>query len=144
MSQERRADGAVTTPFVHELRVRYGECDPQNIVFNGNYLHYFDIAVTELYREAIGGWSEVQSHGVDAVVAEANVRYLAPLHFDDEFEIAVSVERMGDTSMILALTIDRAGERCTEGSLRYVFVEAGGGPTVSIPDPLREALAPFA
>jgi acyl-CoA thioester hydrolase len=25
-------------PFVHELRVRYGECDPQGIVFNANYL----------------------------------------------------------------------------------------------------------
>ena len=28
--------------FVHELRVRYGECDPQGIVFNANYLAYFD------------------------------------------------------------------------------------------------------
>jgi len=29
--------------FVHELRVRYGECDPQGIVFNANYLLYFDV-----------------------------------------------------------------------------------------------------
>ena len=130
-------------PFRHPLRVRYVECDPQNIVFNGNYLHYFDIAVTELYREAIGGWSEIQAHGVDAVVAEANVRYLSPLHFDDEFEIEVSVEHMGDSSMVLALAIDRAGERCTEGSLRYVFIEAGGGPKASIPEPLKEAFARF-
>jgi len=36
--------------FVHELRVRYGECDPQGIVFNANYLSYFDITVTELWR----------------------------------------------------------------------------------------------
>ena len=34
--------------FVHELRVRYGECDPQGIVFNPNYLAYFDHTVTEL------------------------------------------------------------------------------------------------
>jgi len=130
-------------PFRHALRVRYNECDPQNIVFNGNYLHYFDIAVTELYREAIGGWSEVQSHGVDAVVAEANVRYLRPLRFDEEFEIEVSVERMGDSSMVLALAIERGGERCTEGSLRYVFIEPGGGPKATIPEPLRVAFAPF-
>jgi len=30
----------------HELRVRYGECDPQGIVFNANYLLYFDVAFT--------------------------------------------------------------------------------------------------
>jgi acyl-CoA thioester hydrolase len=35
--------------FVHELRVRYAECDPQNIVFNANYLVYFDVAFTELW-----------------------------------------------------------------------------------------------
>ena len=40
--------------FVHELRVRYGECDPQGIVFNANYLLYFDVAFTELWREAVG------------------------------------------------------------------------------------------
>ena len=43
--------------FVHELRVRYGECDPQGIVFNANYLAYFDHTVTELWRaSAIGSW----------------------------------------------------------------------------------------
>lgn len=80
-------------PFRHGLRVRYKECDPQGIVFNGNYLHYFDIGVTELYREAIGGWSEIQAQGVDAVVAEANLRYLRPLHFDERFEIALCLRR---------------------------------------------------
>ncbi len=25
-------------PYVHELRVRYSECDPQGVVFNANYL----------------------------------------------------------------------------------------------------------
>ena len=130
-------------PFRHQLRVRYNECDPQNIVFNGNYLHYFDIAVTELYREAIGGWSEVQAYGVDAVVAEANVRYLRPLRFDEEFEIETGVEHMGDSSMVLSLAINRAGERCTEGTLRYVFIEAGGGAKATIPGALREAFVPY-
>ena len=30
--------------------MRYGECDPQGIVFNANYLLYFDVAFTELWR----------------------------------------------------------------------------------------------
>ena len=41
--------------FVHPLRVRYAECDPQGVVFNGHYLAYFDIALTELWRAAFGG-----------------------------------------------------------------------------------------
>lgn len=131
-------------PFRHTLRVRYAECDPQGIVFNGNYLHYFDIAVTELYREAIGGWDEVQAHGVDAVVAEASVRYLSPLRFDEQVELLASVQRLGDSSMVLALAVEREGETCATGSLRYVFIAADGGGKTSIPGPLREAMERYA
>ena len=38
----------------HVLRVRFGECDPQGIVFNAHYVAYFDVALTELWREALG------------------------------------------------------------------------------------------
>ena len=31
-------------------RVRWGECDPQGIVFNVNYFLYFDIGMTEWLR----------------------------------------------------------------------------------------------
>jgi hypothetical protein len=68
----------VSAAFVHELRVRYGECDPQGIVFNANYLLYFDVAFTELWREAVGPWQEMVERGVDAVVAEANLRFRSP------------------------------------------------------------------
>ena len=70
--------------FVHELRVRYGECDPQGIVFNPNYLAYFDHTVTELWRaSAIGSWDAMVERGVDVVVGEANIRFRAPARFDD-------------------------------------------------------------
>ena len=38
--------GGMPAPFVHRLRVRYGECDAQGVVFNANYLMYFDVALT--------------------------------------------------------------------------------------------------
>jgi len=33
-------------PFRHQLRVRFNECDPQGVVFNANYLVYFDVALS--------------------------------------------------------------------------------------------------
>ena len=70
--------------FVHELRVRYGECDPQGIVFNANYLSYFDITVTELWRASeLGSWQAMVERGLDVVVGEANLRFRAPARFDD-------------------------------------------------------------
>ena len=114
------------------------------MVFNGNYLHYFDIAVTELWREAIGGWGEmVEREGVDAVVAEATVRYLKPLRFEDEIELVVSVAELGNTSMRIGFAIERGGELCAEGENRYVVVDPTAGGKVPIPETVREALARF-
>ena len=70
--------------FSHQLRVRYGECDPQGIVFNPNYLAYFDHTVTELWRaSSLGSWESMVERGVDVVVGEANLRFRAPARFDD-------------------------------------------------------------
>ena len=39
-------------PFRHRIRVRWNESDLQGVVFYANYLMYFDVAMTELWREA--------------------------------------------------------------------------------------------
>jgi acyl-CoA thioester hydrolase len=129
----------VGEPFSHTLRVRYNECDPQGVVFNANYLTYIDLTMTELWRE-LGGYQTMVDAGVDMVVAEARIRYRAPLRFDDEFEVHASVAHLDEDSMTTALVLVRDGERVSEGEIRHVFVEAGGGPKMPIPDPIREQL----
>ncbi len=66
--------------FVHELRVRYGECDPQGIVFNANYLLYFDVAFTELWR---AGWTRDISRApfVQANLSRSRADVLRGMHF---------------------------------------------------------------
>ena len=129
----------MSDPFRFSQRVRYHECDPQGVVFNAWYLAYFDIGLTELWRE-VGGYESMISDGTDMVVAEASVRYRSPLRFDDEFDAVVTVSRLGETSMTTELRLERDGETVTEGELRHVFVTAGEGEKVPIPDPVREAL----
>lgn len=128
----------------HRLRVRYSDCDPQGVLFNANYLTYFDIAMTELWREAVGPYEEAMArHGVDMVVAEARVRYLAPVRFDDEVELVARVLKLGNTSMTTSLAIERDGTRAAEGELRHVFVADGTSEKTSIPEPVRAALQPY-
>ena len=61
--------------------------------------------------------------GVDMVVAEARIRYLASLGFDDEADLVVRAVKLGNTSMTSELAIERGGEAVAEGELRHVFVE---------------------
>jgi acyl-CoA thioester hydrolase len=133
----------VSESFRITLRVRYNECDPQGVVFNANYLTYFDITMGELWRE-LGGYQAMVDAGVDMVVAEATIRYLAPLRFDDEIEVVARVTRLGDTSMTTELVIEDGGEPAAEGELRHVFIESGGGSTAPIPNGIRDELNRYA
>jgi len=131
--------------FVHELRVRYGECDPQGIVFNANYLAYFDHTVTELWRASdIGSWDGMVERGLDVVVGEANIRFRAAARFDDVIAIHARVAKLGTTSATLELEIRRDGELLIEGWLRQVFVDAKTFKKVEIPGWVREALGAYA
>ena len=129
-------------PFRHQLRVRYNECDPQGVVFNANYLTYFDLTMTELWRE-LGGYQAMVDAGVDMVVAEARILYRSPLRFDDEFEGRVTVTRLGDTSMTTEIELARDGEVAADGELRYVFIETGSGAKRPIPDAIRDRLLAY-
>jgi acyl-CoA thioester hydrolase len=133
----------VSGPFRYRQRVRYHECDPQGVVFNAHYLAYFDITLTELWRE-VGGYEAMISDGTDMVVAEATIRYRAPLRFDDEFDVAITVARLGETSMTTRFAMELDGALVTEGEVRHVFVTAGEGEKVPIPAAVRDGLAAYA
>lgn len=130
--------------FRHRLRVRYSDCDPQGVVFNANYLTYFDIAITELWRDAIGSYSAIHEYGADLVVAEAQVRYLAPIGFDEEIDLVATIDHMGTTSIVTAIRIEAEGEARAEGTVRHVVVRHGTAEKMPIPTPAREALEPYA
>ncbi len=126
--------------FVHRLRVRYGECDPQGVVFNANYFMYFDVALTELWREALGAYGEMTAGGTDMVVAEARARYLAPAHFDDELDVRVSISHLGTTSMGTRMSVRRGPVEVVEGDMRHVFVDMEHKRKTEIPAEVRRAL----
>lgn len=133
-------------PFCYKLRVRFNECDPQSVAFNANYLTYIDIAITDLYRQHFdGSYAEVmESNGVDVVVAEATLKFLAPARFDDEIEVAITVERLGRTAMEVSALITLEGKELVAGDLRYVFVDTGSWQKTPIPDRIREMMSQFA
>jgi acyl-CoA thioester hydrolase len=130
-------------PLEYPLRVRYGECDVQGVVFNSHYLAYFDVSITELWRSAFGSYQSALDRGWDVMVAEASVRYLSPARFDDELRMAVSIDRMGTTSLVTRHRVWRGEELLVEGTLRHVWVDTATYTKEPIPASAREALEPW-
>jgi acyl-CoA thioester hydrolase len=130
-------------PFVHPLRVRYHECDPQGIVFNANHFAYFDVVLTELWRAAFGSYGAMVASGTDVQVVDASASFHAPARFDDELDLEMAIVRLGDSSITSALAERRAGELLVSGRMVHVTVDAGTHAKRSIPADMRARLAPW-
>lgn len=75
------------------------------------------------------------------MVAETGARFRAPAHFDDELEVTLEVERVGNTSMVSTIGISREGGMLAEGHIVHIFVRADRlGEKAPIPDHVRRVL----
>ncbi len=131
-------------PYRHPLRVRYAECDMQGVVFNAHYLAYFDTNMTELWRVAFGSYQGMLDRGVDMVVVDAQLQFRGSARFDEELTLAVSVARMGSTSITTKHKVSRDGELLVEGTITHVIVDRETFAKTEIPGWLRSGLAPWA
>ncbi|MFZ0089649.1 MAG: thioesterase family protein [Solirubrobacteraceae bacterium] len=131
-------------PFVHRLRVRYAECDPQGVLFNAHYLAYIDHTITELWRAAYGGYQTMLDRGVDIVVAEVRMQFLGSARFDEELVLEAVVTRMGTTSLTSGHRFRRGdGALVLDATIRHVFVDPATGSKTAIPRWARAGLEPW-
>jgi acyl-CoA thioester hydrolase len=130
--------------FSHALRVRWAEVDRQGVVFNGHYLTYFDVGVTEYWRAIGYPYPDVLvKHGTDLYAVKAAVEFRASALYDDVLDVCMRVARLGRTSMHFAPEIHRGGELIATGELVYVNVDPATKRPAPLPEPLRAAILTF-
>ncbi len=123
---------------LHRLRVRWAEVDLQQIVFNGHYLMYFDTAVAEHWRAlALPYHATMAQLGGDLFVRKAELEYHASARYDDQLEIGVRCQRIGNSSMVLGCAVFRGSQRLVDGELVYVFADPATRRSLPVPEALR-------
>ena len=109
--------------FSTPLRVRWAEVDPQSIVFNGHYLTYCDVGITEYFRALRAATADASIIGSDFFAVRTVLDYQAPAMFDDLLDIHVRVTRLGNSSLQFAIGIYRDGELLVKGEIVYVHAD---------------------
>jgi acyl-CoA thioester hydrolase len=130
--------------FSYPLRVRWSEADLQGIVFNGHYLNYADVGVTEYYRElnaANPGRSDLSGNEFFAV--KTLLEYRAPALFDDLLDIRLRVARLGNSSMAFSVGIFRDATLLVEGEIVYVRADQQTRRPLPIPASFKDAIRQF-
>ena len=130
--------------FTHRLRVRWSEVDKQDIVFNGHYLTYFDVGVTEYYRTIGMPYPDaIVSEGADLYAKKAEIEYHASAEYDDLIDVCVRVARIGRSSFQFLIELHRGDELLVSGSLIYVNANPETRKSAPLPDSLTDAFRDF-
>ncbi len=83
---------SLTPPvFTARYRVIYGDTDAAGVVYNANYLRFFEIGRTEMMRAWALPYSAIEAMGCILPVTETYLRFKAPAAYDDLLAIAVSL-----------------------------------------------------
>ena len=132
------AGRADVTPWVHSIRVRYGECDMQRVVFNSHYLAYCDDAV-ERWLAAKG--VQVNDIGWDFMLKKATIEWQGTATVHETIDIAVEVARWGNTSFDVLFTGTVDGRPVFTNTITYVGVQLGTKQTMAPPEDVKRSLS---
>ncbi len=129
------------------LRVRWAEADMQGVVFNGHYLTYCDVCLTEYWR-AIGMRypDDILKLGCDTYARKITIEYHAPALYDDELEVCGRAARLGRTSMSFSVGIFRRNESARsliDAELVYVNVDPATKRPAPWPESIRAAMRTY-
>ncbi|WP_101674277.1 acyl-CoA thioesterase [Alloalcanivorax mobilis] len=129
-------------PFRYRLRVRYSECDAQQVVFNARYADYVDLAMTEFMRSLGRDYTALLERGLDNQVVKLTLEWQASARFDDILEVRVRTLHLGNTSFSLEHQIVNAssGENLCRAEAVYVMMTTEPFEKTRVPDDLRTAL----
>ncbi|MBF5054945.1 hypothetical protein Y5W_00239 [Alcanivorax sp. 521-1] len=129
-------------PFRFRFRVRYNECDAQQVVFNARYADYVDLAMTEFMRALGRDYKALLARGLDNQVVKLTLEWRASAVFDDVLDARVRTLKVGNTSFVLELDLVRAadGASLCRAEVVYVMMRTEPFEKTPVPEDLRAAL----
>ena len=131
----------MSQPFRYRRRVQFYETDLAGIVHFSWYLRYMEEAEHAMWRAAGLSIAPADGHlGFPRV--SASVDFLAPLRFEEEFDVVVRIDALTKRSIRYACTIERDDVTFATGTMTAVCVAKGKSPmqAVEIPKDILERL----
>ena len=139
-------EGAI---FTTTARVLYGDTDAGGVVYNANYLRYFEIGRTELMRQWVCSYRDIEKLGFVLPVIECWSRFKSPAFYDDLLTIETTVAEVSSLKCRFSYRILRREEGLSRPKLlvKGYTVHAAvtrEGRLTRLPQEIIEKIAGFA
>lgn len=126
-----------------EIRVRYAETDKMGIVYNGEYLTYFEVARVEMMRNVGFPYSELERHGYQLPLVESYVNYKSPAYFDDLLQVTANLEFVPSPIMKIKYNIFKDNTIIAKGYTVHSFFNSKLKMPVKPPKVFIDALLKY-
>ncbi len=121
-----------------QIRVRYAETDQGGIVYNANYLVWFEVARGEFFwQRGMDFGRDVEARGFFWPVTEAGLRYIAPAHYGEVVTVRAWVEEVKSRQLTIRYEVVRDRQTLCTGFTKHLNVDRLGR-VVPLPPDLRE------
>ncbi len=133
--------------FRAHLKVRFGDIDHAGIVYYPRFLHYFHVALEELFSAELGMdyAAVVLQHGFGFPTVHLESDFKRPLRFGDRIEVEVRVLDVGRTSITWGYRVylEGADDMVVSGHNVTVCMNLARFEKVQIPDWFRQRLLAY-
>ncbi|MBL8817540.1 MAG: acyl-CoA thioesterase [Planctomyces sp.] len=114
------------TQHTTEIRVRYSETDAMGFLHHSNYLTYFEIGRTELFRAQGGSYRRLEELQLFLVVVRIDVRYRKPARYDDVLQLKTEISRTTPARLEHSYQLFRGPELLAEANSVIACVDSNG------------------
>jgi acyl-CoA thioester hydrolase len=109
------------------IRVRYAETDQMGVVYHANHFVWFEIGRVEFLRQLGFSYKDMEREdNCYIAVVDAQCRYKAPVHYDDEVVVRTSLTHVRDKVIRFGYELRSAesGELLAEGETTHIVANA--------------------
>lgn len=118
-----------------DLRVRFAETDAMGVAHHAAYLPYLETARVEYLRWLGHPYREMRDRdGIEFAVVGVDVRYHAPLRFDDAFTVSCALVERARATFRLAYRVELDGRLVLDGRTRHAVLDRETGAPQRLPE----------
>jgi len=109
-------------------RVIYGDTDKMGIAYHANYLRWFEIGRSELFRSLSLTYKAIETKGVFLPVSEVYCKFLSPAQYDDVIIIETSVDTniKGGMKFVYTITSEDGQKVLVKGYTKHACIDHSG------------------
>lgn len=133
-------------PYHHAITVLWGDTDPAQIAYTANIPAWGLRAIEAWVKDCLGvGWYEMNVDlGVGTPFVDLRLSFHAPITPRHPLLAAVTVARLGRSSLTCDVEGTQDGVRCFSGRYVCVFVDALARRPIPVPPNMRACITRFA